>query len=69
MDLASFNLWYAEANNDFEMGNILFNGENIMVLYSIIFKTIEKAIKSLLYLFGERPWGHSIANLMQDAKL
>ena len=25
MDLALFDLWYAEANNDFEMGDILFN--------------------------------------------
>ena len=63
-----FDLWYAEANNDFEMGDILFNAGkyNGSVFYYI--QVIEKAIKSLLYLFGERPWGHSIANLMQECE-
>ena len=42
------------------MGDILFNAGkyNGSVFYYI--QAIEKAIKSLLYLFGNRSWGHPL---------
>ncbi len=66
MDRKKFNLWFADATNDFEMGNILFNAHkfNGAVFYYI--QAAEKAIKALLYLLNLHPWGHSILNLLKE---
>jgi len=66
MDKAKFDLWFAEATNDFEMGTILFDAHkyNGAVFYYI--QAAEKAVKGLLYLFNLQPWGHSILNLMNE---
>jgi HEPN domain-containing protein len=66
MDKGKFDLWFAEATNDFEMGHILFNAQkfNGAVFYYI--QAAEKAVKALLYLFNFQPWGHSILNLLNE---
>ena len=66
MDKGKFDLWFAEATNDFEMGNILFNAQKFNGAVFYFIQAAEKAIKALLYLFNLQPWGHSILNLLNE---
>lgn len=68
MDRKKFDLWFAEAQNDFEMGNILLKSHkyNGAVFYFI--QSAEKAVKGLLYLFNLQPWGHSFSNLLHECE-
>ncbi len=68
LDKDTYDLWIAEALNDFEMGDILFNSKkyNGSIFYFI--QSAEKAVKALLFLLNQQPWGHSILNLLNECE-
>lgn len=59
-------LWFAEAKNDFSMGEILRGAEKFNGAVFHYQQAVEKAVKALLYLINEQPWGHSILKLLEQ---
>lgn len=68
MDRKKFDIWFEEANNDFEMGEILFNSRKFNGAVFHFIQAAEKAIKAILYLFNFQPWGHSLINLLMECE-
>jgi HEPN domain-containing protein len=60
-----FNLWFSEAQNDFDVGKILFRKKKYNAASFHFVQAAEKAIKALLYYFNQKPWGHSILKLLE----
>jgi HEPN domain-containing protein len=61
-------LWYSEAENDFEMAEILLKSEHYNGAVFHCQQAGEKALKALLYFLNEQPWGHSLYNLLESAE-
>jgi HEPN domain-containing protein len=61
-----YELWLAEAQNDFIMGETLLAANIFNGAVFHFQQAAEKAIKSLLLYSNLQPWGHSILNLIQD---
>ncbi len=63
-----FDIWLSEAQEDFAVGKILFKTKKYNAASFHFVQTAEKAIKALLHYFNQRPWGHSILNLLEAYK-
>ena len=68
MDQKKFDLWFSEAENDFEIGTILFNAQKYNAAVFHFVQAAEKAVKSLLYYKGITAWGHSIVDLLNSCE-
>jgi HEPN domain-containing protein len=64
MDQNQFELWFSEAENDFETGEILINSYKYNNAVFNFIQAAEKAIKAILYYLNVKAWGHSIINLI-----
>ncbi len=58
--------WFKEAQADLKAGDALLEKKiyNLAIFHFI--QAAEKSVKALLYLNNMRPWGHSIATLLED---
>lgn len=65
MNEKNFGIWFSEAKNDFEIADILLNSQKFNGAVFHFCQAAEKAVKSLLYYIGFKPWGHSIFNLLK----
>ncbi len=66
MNQKDFDIWFAEALNDFEVGKILIKSKKFNAAIFYFVQAAEKAVKALLYYSDAQPWGHSIMNLLND---
>ncbi len=55
-----------EADNDFEMGDILLKSEKFNGVVFHYQQAAEKSLKAALYYHYKQPWGHSILGLIND---
>ena len=65
MNEKDFNVWFSEAQNDFDVGKILIKEKKYNSASFNFVQAGEKAVKALLYYFNQRPWGHSILSLLE----
>jgi HEPN domain-containing protein len=63
-DLQDANRWLLQAKDDLSAASLLITGKKYAQACFLCHQAGEKAIKSLWYLCGEDPWGHSISRLM-----
>lgn len=68
MDVNTFEIWIAEADNDFEMAEILRKKKKYNGAVFHYVQASEKSAKALLYLFNLQPWGHSLLNLLNECE-
>lgn len=68
MDQKKFELWFSEAENDFEIGTILSNAQKYNAAVFFFVQAAEKAVKALLYFNNITPWGHSIVDLITSCE-
>jgi len=66
MSSDEFQRWMAQANEDINTAQILFDSERYGPAAFFFQQSAEKAIKAALYRSGERPWGHSVASLLDQ---
>ena len=59
--------WLKQANEDLATAKILFEAERYGPCAFYCQQAAEKALKAVLYAAGERPWGHSIPSLLDQA--
>lgn len=59
--------WLEQANEDLTTATILFEAERYGPCAFYCQQAAEKALKAVLYAAGERPWGHSIPSLLDQA--
>lgn len=57
--------WFKEGVWDLETAKILHNAERYNAAAYYSHQAAEKAVKALLYLVNEAPWGHSIRILLE----
>ncbi|NVM54462.1 MAG: HEPN domain-containing protein [Candidatus Helarchaeota archaeon] len=65
MDQTDFELWFSEAQNDFDVGTILIKEKKYSAASFHFVQAAEKAVKALLFLSEQHPWGHSILKLLE----
>ncbi|MBD3195985.1 MAG: HEPN domain-containing protein [Candidatus Lokiarchaeota archaeon] len=58
--------WLEEAENDFEMGEILLKSKKFNGAVFHYQQAAEKSLKAILYYNDKQPWGHSILSLIND---
>lgn len=68
MDIKSFDIWFAEAKNDMEMGDVLLKKRKYSGAVFHFVQSAEKAVKGLLYLLNLQPWGHSLSGLLLECE-
>lgn len=66
MSKENFEIWFLEAENDFQAGDILLKSKKYNIAVFHFVQAAEKAIKSLLYYHNLQPWGHSISDLIEQ---
>jgi HEPN domain-containing protein len=59
--------WLKQANEDLTTAKILLEAERYGPCAFYCQQASEKALKAVLYAAGERPWGHSIPSLLDQA--
>ncbi len=59
--------WLKQAFEDLETARILFAAQRYGPCAFFCQQTAEKGIKALLYNAGEKPWGHSVPSLLDQA--
>ncbi len=58
--------WLEEADNDFEMGDILLKSDKFNGTVFHYQQAAEKSLKAALYYHDKQPWGRSILGLIND---
>lgn len=58
--------WFEQAKDDLSSAKILSGNKKFAQSCFYCQQAAEKALKSLWFMFGFDPWGHSILRLMQD---
>lgn len=58
--------WLKQAGDDMTTAQILLESERYGPCAFFCQQAAEKALKSVLYAVGERPWGHSIPSLLDQ---
>ena len=58
--------WLEEADNDFDMAEILLKSEKFNGAVFHYQQAVEKSLKAALYYEDKQPWGHSILSLIND---
>jgi len=68
MDQKKYELWFSEAENDLEIGTILFNAKKYNAAIFHFVQAAEKSVKALLYFKEIRPWGHLLVDLLKSCE-
>lgn len=59
--------WLQQATEDLETARILFAAQRYGPCAFFCQQTAEKGIKAIIYNAGEKPWGHSVPSLLDQA--
>lgn len=66
MNTEEYQRWLAQAKEDVNTARILFDSKRYGPCAFFCQQAAEKAVKAALYRSGERPWGHSVASLLDQ---
>ncbi|MFZ1239629.1 MAG: HEPN domain-containing protein [Anaerolineae bacterium] len=58
--------WLTQASDDLGTAQILFDSQRYGPCAFFCEQAAEKGLKAVLYLAGERPWGHSVSSLLEQ---
>ena len=59
--------WLKQAREDLETAEVLFNSQRYGPCAFFCQQAAEKALKAIIYNVGEKPWGHSVPSLLDQA--
>jgi HEPN domain-containing protein len=59
--------WLAQASEDLHTAQILFDSNRYGPCAFFCQQTAAKALKAVIYHHGEKPWGHSVPSLLDQA--